>query len=71
MLVWYYPIRSGVDPSFNCRINVQSSRCGVGNGDHQVPVTKGIALGRTAILAHDFADVARGLGLSDHDLAEA
>ncbi len=52
-------------------MNVQSSRCGVGSGGDQVLVTQGIALERTAILAHDFADVVRGLGLSDHDLAEA
>ena len=38
-------------------------------GDH-VLVTKGIALEGTAILAHDFADVALRLGLSEEDLAE-
>jgi hydrogenase expression/formation protein HypE len=38
-------------------------------GDH-VLVTKGIALEGTGILAQDFADVARELGLSDRDLAE-
>jgi hydrogenase expression/formation protein HypE len=36
----------------------------------QVLVTKGIALEGTAILAQDFADVARGLGLSEEDLEE-
>jgi len=39
-------------------------------GDH-VLITKGLALEGTSILAQDFADVARGLGLSDEDLAEA
>jgi len=39
-------------------------------GDH-VLVTKGIALEGTAILAQDFADVARQLGLSEKDLQEA
>lgn len=38
-------------------------------GDH-VLVTKGIALEGTAILAQDFADVARGLGLSEEELEE-
>jgi hydrogenase expression/formation protein HypE len=38
-------------------------------GDH-VLVTKGIGLEGTAILAHDFADVARRLGLSDKELDE-
>ena len=38
-------------------------------GDH-VLVTKGIALEGTAILAHDFADVARKLGLSGEELEE-
>lgn len=38
-------------------------------GDH-VLVTKGIALEGTAILAQDFADVARELGLSEEDLDE-
>ena len=38
-------------------------------GDH-VLVTKGVALEGTAILAHDFADVALRLGLSEEDLAE-
>ena len=36
----------------------------------RVLVTKGIALEGTAILAQDFADVARGLDLSDEDLNE-
>jgi hydrogenase expression/formation protein HypE len=40
------------------------------HGDH-VLVTKGIAIEGTAILAQDFADVARGLGLTENDLAEA
>ena len=35
----------------------------------RVLVTKGIALEGTAILAQDFADVARNLGLSEEDLA--
>jgi hydrogenase expression/formation protein HypE len=39
-------------------------------GDH-VLVTKGIAIEGTAILAQDFADVARRVGLSENDLAEA
>ncbi len=39
-------------------------------GDH-VLVTKGIALEGTGILAQDFADVARDLGLSDDELVEA
>lgn len=39
-------------------------------GDH-IFVTKGIALEGTAILAYDFADVARQLGLSEDDLDEA
>ncbi|HDP26355.1 MAG TPA: hydrogenase expression/formation protein HypE [Deltaproteobacteria bacterium] len=39
-------------------------------GDH-VMVTKGIALEGTAILACDFADVARDLGITDHELARA
>jgi len=39
-------------------------------GDH-VLVTKGIAIEGTAILAQDFAEVARNLGLSANDLAEA
>jgi hydrogenase expression/formation protein HypE len=38
-------------------------------GDH-VLITKGIALEGTAILAQDFSDVARGLGLSGEELAE-
>jgi hydrogenase expression/formation protein HypE len=38
-------------------------------GDH-VLVTKGIVLEGTAILAQDFADVARGLDLSEEDLEE-
>ncbi len=37
-------------------------------GDH-VLVTKGVALEGTAILAQDFADVARELGLGDEELA--
>jgi hydrogenase expression/formation protein HypE len=37
----------------------------------QVLVTKGIAIEGTAILAQDFADVARKLGLDDADLTEA
>ncbi len=37
----------------------------------QVLVTKGIAIEGTAILAHDFADVARERGLNDRDLDEA
>ena len=37
----------------------------------RVLVTKGVAIEGTAILAHDFADVARRLGLSEDDLAEA
>jgi hydrogenase expression/formation protein HypE len=36
----------------------------------QVLVTKGIALEGTAILAQDFADVARGLGLSEEEVEE-
>ncbi|MBN1893455.1 hydrogenase expression/formation protein HypE [bacterium] len=43
---------------------------GAGVGD-QVLVTKGIAIEGTAILAQDFADVARKLGLSENDLTEA
>lgn len=43
---------------------------GAGVGE-QVLVTKGIAIEGTAILAQDFADVARKLGLSENDLAEA
>jgi len=39
-------------------------------GDH-IFVTKGIALEGTAILAYDFAQMARRLGLSEEDLAEA
>ena len=39
-------------------------------GDH-IFVTKGIALEGMAILAYDFADVARQLGLSEGDLVEA
>ncbi len=39
-------------------------------GDH-VLVTKGIALEGSAILAFDFVDTARNLGLSDEDLMEA
>jgi hydrogenase expression/formation protein HypE len=35
-----------------------------------VLITKGIALEGTAILAQDFSDVARGLGLSGEELAE-
>lgn len=38
-------------------------------GDH-VLVTKGIALEGTAILAQDFGDVARGLGLREEELEE-
>jgi hydrogenase expression/formation protein HypE len=37
----------------------------------RVLVTKGVALEGTAILAEDFADVARRLGLSEEDLREA
>jgi hydrogenase expression/formation protein HypE len=37
----------------------------------RVLVTKAIALEGTAILAHDFADVAQRLGLSDEELAQA
>jgi hydrogenase expression/formation protein HypE len=37
----------------------------------RVVVTKAIGLEGTAILAHDFADVAQRLGLGDADLAEA
>jgi len=44
--------------------------CGARVGD-QVLVTKGIAIEGTAILAQDFADVARMRGLSEDDLAEA
>jgi hydrogenase expression/formation protein HypE len=44
--------------------------CGASVGD-QVLVTKGIAIEGTAILAQDFADVARKLGLSEKDLSEA
>jgi hydrogenase expression/formation protein HypE len=39
-------------------------------GDH-ILVTKGIALEGTAILAQDFADVARRLGLREEEVAEA
>ena len=39
-------------------------------GDHLL-VTKGIALEGTAILAQDFSDVAKNLGLSDSNLKEA
>ena len=39
-------------------------------GDH-IFVTKGIALEGTAILAHDFSNVAKKLGLHDQDLDEA
>ncbi|MFW5714207.1 MAG: AIR synthase family protein [Brevefilum sp.] len=39
-------------------------------GDH-ILVTKGIPLEGTAILAHDFAEAARRLGLTDADLSEA
>jgi hydrogenase expression/formation protein HypE len=42
---------------------------GASVGDH-VLVTKGIALEGTAILAHDSADVARALGLSEKELEE-
>ena len=38
-------------------------------GDH-VLVTKGIALEGTSILAQDFADVARGMGINEQELAE-
>jgi hydrogenase expression/formation protein HypE len=44
---------------------VRTGGAKVGDG---VLVTKGIALEGTAILAQDFADVARGLGLSDEEL---
>jgi hydrogenase expression/formation protein HypE len=44
--------------------------CGAGVGE-KVLVTKGIAIEGTAILAQDFADVARKLGLSEKDLTEA
>jgi hydrogenase expression/formation protein HypE len=37
----------------------------------QVLVTKGVAIEGVAILAQDFADVARKLGLGENDLAEA
>ena len=43
---------------------------GAGVGD-RVLVTKGIGLEGTGILAQDFADVARELGLSEEDLVEA
>jgi hydrogenase expression/formation protein HypE len=43
---------------------------GAHSGD-QVLIAKGIALEGTAILAHDFADVALQLGLNEQDLAEA
>ena len=43
---------------------------GAGVGD-RVLVTKGIGLEGTGILAQDFADVARELGLSEDDLVEA
>ena len=43
---------------------------GAGVGD-QVLVTKGIAIEGTAILAQDFVDVARKLGLGENDLVEA
>jgi hydrogenase expression/formation protein HypE len=39
-------------------------------GDH-VLVTKGIALEGTAILAHDFSDVAQALGLEKEDIKKA
>lgn len=39
-------------------------------GDH-ILITKGIPLEGTAILAYDFAETARKLGLTDADLAEA
>jgi hydrogenase expression/formation protein HypE len=39
-------------------------------GDH-VLVSKGVALVGTAILAQDFADIAKKLGLNDQDLIEA
>ena len=39
--------------------------------DDQVLVTKGIAIEGTAILAEDFADVARRLGVGEGDLVEA
>lgn len=49
----------------------QPLRTGGGRvGDH-VLVTKGIAIEGTAILAQDFADVARDLGLTEPDLTEA
>ena len=43
---------------------------GGANVGDRVLVTKGIALEGTAILAQDFADVARELGLSDDELEE-
>jgi len=43
---------------------------GASVGD-RVLVTKGVAIEGTAILAQDFADVARDLGLGEDDLAEA
>lgn len=52
----------------NGRELLRTSGAGVGE---QVLVTKGIALEGTAILAQDFADVARKLGLNENDLAEA
>jgi hydrogenase maturation factor len=50
------------------RVPVRTSGARVGD---QVLVTKGIALEGTAILAQDFADVARRLGLEDQDLVQA
>lgn len=49
------------------RVPVRTSGARVGD---RVLVTKGIALEGTAILAQDFADVARRAGLSERDLAE-
>lgn len=43
---------------------------GAGEGDH-ILVTKGIALEGTAILALDFADVAKSLGITDEELSLA
>jgi hydrogenase maturation factor len=43
---------------------------GAGLGD-RILVTKGVAIEGTAILAQDFADVARDLGLGEDELAEA
>ncbi|MGC9468323.1 MAG: AIR synthase family protein [Anaerolineae bacterium] len=49
------------------RTPVRTSGARVGD---QVLVTKGVALEGTAILAQDFADVARELGLSEQELEE-